>query len=120
MHPLTQSKKPNSAVLIALIAPVTALLFMLSVAVEGGQMVGNIEVLDGPDAIHPFPSHPGCCCRQLQVRPIPDSAKDGIGHASNQGPLRAILLGSAGVFDPQMANSPSRSSVSTPAAQTAS
>jgi arylsulfate sulfotransferase len=49
MHPLTQSK--NTAILpvpIALIAPVTALLCLLSVAVEAGQMVGNIEVLDGP------------------------------------------------------------------------
>jgi arylsulfate sulfotransferase len=49
MHPLTQSK--NATILpvpIALIAPVTALLCLLSVAVEAGQMVGNIEVVDGP------------------------------------------------------------------------
>ena len=49
MHPLTQSKNTTTLpVLIALIAPVAALLCMLSVAVEAGQMVGNIEVLDGP------------------------------------------------------------------------
>ena len=49
MHPLTQSKNTTTLpILIALIAPVAALLCMLSVAVEAGQMVGNIEVFEGP------------------------------------------------------------------------
>src|SRR4029450_6266634 len=49
MHPLTQSKNTTTLpILIALFAPVAALVCMLSVAVEAGQMVGNIEVLDGP------------------------------------------------------------------------
>ena len=34
----------------------------------------------------------------FRIRPVPDSAKDEVGHATSQGPLCPILFGSAGLF----------------------
>ena len=121
MNPLIQSKNGTILpVLIALMAPVTALLCMLSIAAEAGQMVGNIEVLDGPTPFIRFLHTHVMRCRQLRVRPVPDSAKKGSDTRPIRPAMRDLIWKRAVISIPKMANSPSRSSVSTPAAQTTS
>ena len=100
-----------------LIAPVAALLCLLFIAAEPGQMVGNVKVVEGPTPFISFVHASVTDVGSFQFAQFLIQPKAGSATRPIKVRYARSYFGSAGIYrSPTVAKSLSRCSVSTPAA----